>query len=72
MIRDLVGFAMRLPDPQILGNLFQGLALRSHLQNPVPVHSPHWATELLAVRSRTPNPSTNPLPNQVTLKLRDR
>jgi len=60
VIRDLVGFAMRLPDPQILGNLFQGLALRSHL-----------ATELLAVRSRIPNPSTNPLPNQVTLKLRD-
>jgi hypothetical protein len=41
------------------------------LQNPVPVHGPHWAAQFLAIRSRIPNPGTHPFPNQVMLKLRD-
>jgi hypothetical protein len=61
-----------IANSQILGDLLQGPALRSHLQNPVPVHGPHGAAQLFAIRPRIPNPRTHPLPDQIALKLCDR
>lgn len=61
-----------IADTQGFGDTLQALALCSHLQNPVPVNSPHWAAKLLTVRPCIPNPSAYPLPYQVTLKLRHR
>jgi hypothetical protein len=58
--------ALRVPSR----NLFQGFwrsvpgsGFHSHLQNPFSVHGPHWATELLAILSRIPNPGAYSLPD---------
>jgi len=52
--------------------MLQALAFGSHLQNAAPVHGPHWASQLLPIRSRIPNPGSHALPYQIALKLRDR
>jgi hypothetical protein len=60
-----------IANPQLFSDLSQAESVGLQLQNPVPVHDPHWATELLAILSRIPNPGTHPLPDQVTLQLSD-
>jgi hypothetical protein len=61
-----------IADSQIFGDLLQGLALRSHPQNPVRVHGPLWAAQFLAICPCIPNPGTYPLTDQVALKLSNR
>src|ERR1700676_1364201 len=59
-------------DPQVRGDLSPGVAFSLQFQNLFAVDRTLWATKLLSIRSCIPNPGTHPLPNQVSLKLRDR
>jgi hypothetical protein len=57
-------------DPQVCGDLSEAVALRLQFQNAFAVYSTLRTAQLLAIRSRIPNPGTHPLPNQIALKLR--
>ena len=61
-----------VPDSQCCGDLPKAVAFRLQYQNPFTVYPALRATELLAIRSRIPNPGTHPLPYQIALKLRHR
>jgi hypothetical protein len=58
-----------IANPQLFSDLSQAESVRLQLQNPASVHGPHWATQLLAIRSRIANPRAHPFPYQIALKL---
>jgi hypothetical protein len=61
-----------ITDPKDCGDLSAALALLLQLQNPFANHLTFGTAQLLAIRSRIPNPGTHPLPNQIAIKLRHR
>ena len=51
-----------ISNPEICGDLLEALTLLPQMQNTLAIYQTFRAAQLLTVRPRVPNPSTNPFP----------
>ena len=60
-----------IANSELCGDLSQAETLCLQLKNPFWVHRTYRTAQFLSVRLGIPNPGTNSLPDQISLKLRD-